>query len=396
MKKIHLRRLTAVLAALTLVCCLAGCDTDAGKNPPEKDPSSQTSGNSDVSGIVSDKLNSALNNQNDPSSEVSQSEPEESQGGGNETAGMTDPSYYAFVEQLQEYQMAAGVAFLGYVEGPMGDGYLGALSSWGYLEDYPFTGEIPYENYVETDGDEMYCVVPADPNASVAVNEWIVTGDTVDSGEAGEVLYRSESGEPIMVTCNDTFNCSNAQVVITDENGNTTSFLLFLSPKTDMLFLGEAAGDIYDFSIYSDQKMGTTYFEQLMADSDVLLGTWSAEDAYDINGDNMMCSLTFYRDENGASRMEYFYGLPMSDIYERFEGSYYSPDQPEYGDMVMFDMELTGGLALEEGVEPYFFGGMYLILYYPELDVIEVIHMEGTPLLAGMEGSIITFGRSMG
>lgn len=403
MKKTNLRRIVAILAAFALIFCLPGCGSAAeGNQPPQKETSSQGGSASD---ILSGKLDSVLNNQNTASSSASpQGVPGEGQNvspSPNNTAGkdVSDPSYLAFTEQLQQNGMIAGVAFLGYIDGPMGDGYRGFLAEEGYLEEYPFIAEIPTDRYIETNGNELYCIVPADPGASVAVNEWIVTDGDPDNGQPGEVLYRSESGEPLLLLCNDEVLWSNLQINLVDETGYAVSFHPFVSPQNYHLSLGEAAGDIVDFTIYADDKMGTYYFEQLTEGSPELLGTWAAWDAYDINGEPMVCSLSFYQDESGANRMEYFYGPPASDIHERFEGSYYMPDIASDNitqDMVMFDMELVGGLAIEEGIEPYHFGGVYLILYYPELDVIEVIHTEGSPLLYGMDNAIITFGRSLG
>jgi len=390
MKKTNPRRIVAILAALALIFCLTGCDsTVEGNQPPQKETSSQGSGNGSASDILSGKLDSVLNNQNTPSSS-----PDDAAG-----KDISDPSYLSFIEQMQQNGMIAGVAFLGYIDGPMGDGYRGFLAEEGYLEEYPFIAEIPTDRYIETDGNELYCIVPADPSASVAVNEWIVTDGDPDNGQPGEVLYRSESGEPILLLCNDEAVWSNLQINLVDGKGNIASFHPFVSPENYRLSPGEAAGDIVDFTIYANGKMDNYYFEQLTEGSPELLGTWAAWDAYDINGEQMVCSLSFYQDESGANRMEYFYGPPESEIHERFEGSYYMPDIASDNitqDMVMFDMELVGGLAIEEGIEPYHFGGVYLILYYPELDVIDVIHMEGSPLLYGMDNAIITFERSVG
>ena len=57
---------------------------------------------------------------------------------------------------------------------------------------------------------------------------------------------------------------------------------------------------------------------------------------------------------------------------------------------------LEGGVAYDGGTGAYQYNGEFLILYYPELEVIEVMHMDGYPLLYGMEYATIRFERSLG
>ena len=60
--------------------------------------------------------------------------------------------------------------------------------------------------------------------------------------------------------------------------------------------------------------------------------------------------------------------------------------------MSEFSMELVGGTALESGLPPqhkdkepiFYLSGAYSIDYYPELDMIEVGHQFGSPLLDGI------------
>lgn len=89
------------------------------------------------------------------------------------------------------------------------------------LSDYPFLFEIPKENYVEEPdgGMEIYCIIPTDPASSVSVNEWIMDESNGYYGETGEVLYRSESGDPILLRANPSDVVPGTQVVIVDNNG---------------------------------------------------------------------------------------------------------------------------------------------------------------------------------
>ena len=85
---------------------------------------------------------------------------------------------------------------------------------------YSFIPLIPDGQIVGTEGC-LLCVVPADPNATVAVNRirWHEDGDGF---EQEEVLYRSESGEPILLFVQDDPNLpgySSLQVNIVGDNG---------------------------------------------------------------------------------------------------------------------------------------------------------------------------------
>lgn len=69
-------------------------------------------------------------------------------------------------------------------------------------QDLPFLLAIPEENIIGEGWGELYCIVPLDTGDSMAVNGVI----TDDNGEAvyENVLYRSETGDPILLFCNNT------------------------------------------------------------------------------------------------------------------------------------------------------------------------------------------------
>ncbi|MDO4193896.1 MAG: hypothetical protein Q4D24_11375 [Erysipelotrichaceae bacterium] len=85
-----------------------------------------------------------------------------------------------------------------------------------YKDLYPFMSDIDYSHIVVDDGDMLICVVPTDPNASVSVNNISDINDP-------EVLYRSESGEPVFIVCS--LDDPVTSITVTDSSGNTVSFL---------------------------------------------------------------------------------------------------------------------------------------------------------------------------
>ncbi|MBR3344118.1 MAG: hypothetical protein IKG34_07965 [Solobacterium sp.] len=85
-----------------------------------------------------------------------------------------------------------------------------------YKDLYPFMSDIDYSHIVVDDGDMLICVVPTDPNASVSVNNISDINDP-------EVLYRSESGEPVFIVCS--LDDPAVSITVTDSSGNTVTFL---------------------------------------------------------------------------------------------------------------------------------------------------------------------------
>ena len=92
--------------------------------------------------------------------------------------------------------------------------------------DLPFLQQIPAANIVGTNGN-LFCVIPADVNATVAVNRtpW---NESTGTYEDAIVLYRSEAGDPFLLMTHDTPECMETEVIITDSQGNVTIWYPFV------------------------------------------------------------------------------------------------------------------------------------------------------------------------
>ena len=99
-----------------------------------------------------------------------------------------------------------GAAYLGYVGGLSEDGFAAGFSGWlwetneAMLRKYPFIAEID-ENHIIGRAGHLYCIVPADGNATVAINR-VQWNEKTQTDEVVEVLYRSETGEPVLLFAN--------------------------------------------------------------------------------------------------------------------------------------------------------------------------------------------------
>ena len=133
-------------------------------------------------------------------------------------------------EKMNFPGMTFSAAYLGYVGGLFEESFATGFPKWlqktnsGMLAEYPFIGEIGGERIIGRAG-HLYCIVPMDKNATVAINRVYWNGDT-QTEEITEVLYRSESGEPVLLFANldDVPALADTQVLVTDSYGNTTSW----------------------------------------------------------------------------------------------------------------------------------------------------------------------------
>ncbi len=168
----------------------------------------------------------------------------------------------------------------------------------------PFLLDIPEERVVDcvTAGIGLYCIVPADPNASVTVKQ--IDEDWMPPAEPGyeTVAYESESGEPFLLTCGD-WGASDAQVTIVDSEGN----LFVWYPQRDytdcveMLIDGDGNELLLDFTPYEE----TLAYEYAELQDTGLFGTpvkedlvgtvWKGEDLLR-DGRDYMCRIAFHED----------------------------------------------------------------------------------------------------
>ena len=137
-------------------------------------------------------------------------------------------------------------------------------------DDLPFLQQIPEQNILGTDG-HLFCIVPADENATVAVNRTPWDEATETYGEE-TVLYRSEKGDPILLMTTNTGWCLETEVIITDSSGNVTIWYPFIGEDNRIAPLCDDNGEslYYDFSPYDRLN-----YENLIGGAPIeMVGTW--------------------------------------------------------------------------------------------------------------------------
>lgn len=153
-------------------------------------------------------------------------------------------------EKIPEYM--GGMAFLGYVSEPF-DNVWDAFDPEGY---YPFVADIPESNILKhtaVDG-EVWCFVPADENASVAVNSIAWDPESEDYAVL-DILYKSEKGEPIVIICNGAGESPDVEInIVSGEN----------SAKVYPLVGCINDQDCYDFTLISSSETAPVTEEELV------------------------------------------------------------------------------------------------------------------------------------
>ena len=87
---------------------------------------------------------------------------------------------------------------------------------------YALPDNVPF---IDHTGDELYLVIPRDPNASVAVNDLPSERLTdPDADVYGSILYKSEEGTPFFIKCQSSGGMTNAEIIIVDNNKHELTY----------------------------------------------------------------------------------------------------------------------------------------------------------------------------
>ena len=189
-----------------------------------------------------------------------------------------DDSAYAALVSLRQAMIGTpqgfAVAYFGYVlpdgNSPADPNAVMAGVAPQLCDNLPFLLQISAENVVGTDGN-LFCIVPADENSTVAVN-WTPWDEATKTYKDAEVLYRSETGDPFLLLTTNTSDCVETEVVITDSQGNVTIWYPFIdeSNRIGPLCNDEGTSLYYDFSPYDRLN-----YEDLIGGAPIeMVGSW--------------------------------------------------------------------------------------------------------------------------
>ena len=259
-------------------------------------------------------------------------------------------------ERQQDERFA--VAYIGDINGKLSDLAV-PLRDWmndtapGLCAQYTFIRNIPQERVVGDSG-SLFCVVPHDPNATVAVNRarW---NEAKGGYDTLEVLYRSESGEPILLfVSNDlgTLPTDTTELLLTDSHPDTLSWY----PIPGMVALPyDYENDrklAYDFtncgeSIVGGGEIGWT----CPSGSQLTQELW----AWDGNTDKpALATLELHanssqEDDWGTASFTWWYESDFVTPEEVYTGDWGLTGNGEYSGVIMLDLTRTGGKRYTPG-----------------------------------------------
>lgn len=222
------------------------------------------------------------------------------------TEDRTDPSLVIFRQAMVETPQLFAAAFFGYVPQDGDPFALMQETAPQLCEDLPFLLAIDQNHILGVEG-QLFCIVPADENATVAVNRRPWNAET-ESYDEPEILYRSEIGSPILVMCPNENWILDTEIVITDSKGTITTWSPYLDPCYRIASLLDDNGDslIFDFTSYDELPLPDRNHG---IDSSKLVGTWELAWT-EVEGDRNpaapgVCMIEITTDESGSFRFTY-------------------------------------------------------------------------------------------
>ena len=144
-----------------------------------------------------------------------------------------------------------GCAYLGSTNGNDALDLHALLEDNGSAARYPFLLDLPSKLAVSTGGWEIYCIVPADEDVSITVNEFGWPSWDAEGPVAGEVLWESGSGTPLCIAANVSDIMPDTQITVTAADGTAIIYQPFLSLRDGSLAVPED-GTVYDFTVYPE------------------------------------------------------------------------------------------------------------------------------------------------
>ena len=276
--------------------------------------------------------------------------------------GAYDDSLDLLRQKLDERQQDErfAVAYIGDINGSLSDLAI-PLRDWindtapGLCAQYTFVRNIPQERVVGDSG-SLFCVVPRDPNATVAVNR-VRWNEAKGGYETLEVLYRSESGEPILLfVSNDlgTVPTDTTELLLTDSHPDTLSWY----PIPGIVALPyDYENDrklAYDFTFYSQEGndgFGSDIGWTCPTGSQLTQEIW----AWQGNTDKpALATLELHANSSqegdwGSATFTWWYESDFVTPEEVYTGDWGLTGNGEYSGVIMLDLTRTGGKRYTPG-----------------------------------------------
>ena len=276
--------------------------------------------------------------------------------------GAYDDSLNLLRQELEERHQDErfAVAYIGDIDGSLSDLAI-PLRDWindtapGLCAQYTFVRNIPQERVVGDSG-SLFCVVPHDPNATVAVNR-VRWNEAKGDYETVEVLYRSESGEPILLfVSNDlgTVPTDTTELLLTDSHPDTLSWY----PIPGIVALPYDSENerrlAYDFTFYSQEgndgfgsDIGWTCPSGFQLTQE--LWAWQGNTDKPALATLELHANSSQEDDWGTATFTWWYESDFVTPEEVYTGDWGLTGNGEYSGVLMLDLTRTGGKRYTPG-----------------------------------------------
>lgn len=221
---------------------------------------------------------------------------------------------------------------------------------------YPFVCAIPRQRVVGSGG-SLFCVVPRDPDATVVVNR-VRWSEAKGGYENVEVLYRSESGEPILLFVSNDLGAvptDTTELLLTDSHSDTLSWL----PTTGAVSLPydyqNEKNLALDFTFYSqegnDENDGSDFGWTCPDGSQLTqkLWVWRGEADKPALATLELHANSSQEDYWGAATFTWWYESDFVTPEEVYTGDWGLTANGEYSGVIMLDLTRTGGKRYTPG-----------------------------------------------
>ena len=276
--------------------------------------------------------------------------------------GAYDDSLDLLRQELDERQQdeRLAVAYIGDINGSLSDLAI-PLRDWindtapGLCAQYTFVRNIPQERVVGDSG-SLFCVVPRDPNATVAVNR-VRWNEAKGDYDTVEVLYRSESGDPILLFVSNDLGSvptDTTELLLTDSHPDTLSWY----PIPGIVALPyDYENDrklAYDFTFYSQEGndgFGSDIGWTCPTGSQLTQEIW----AWQGNTDKpALATLELHANSSqegdwGTVTFTWWYESDFVTPEEVYTGDWGLTGNGEYSGVIMLDLTRTGGKRYTPG-----------------------------------------------
>lgn len=283
------------------------------------------------------------------------------------------PSTEAPVDQMAELQQQlydegclAAVAYLGSCEGNFME-IQAYLENSGLTEALPLLQELTSENFIETEGLELYFVVTRDDVGLTVYRQGMDEDTYALTWE--ESLYVGYEPAPLLLRGNVSEIFPNLSLFIEGQGGETLDYSPCLSLEDGRL---EKARLVLDMTPY-DSIPGGVYVPEDSWQSNCV-GSWYGQ-ATTAEGEEVLLELILNYD--GAAT--YSYGFLGEEFYEYFEGTWWFEDEDT------FCLSLYGGNLYDAELQYEFYGEF---LWDYAFHNFALTHSDGYSLIYGLDEEI--------